>query len=387
MNNLYIDNINNDKILTPNGLKAFKGVQKIVRDSYAHLFFSNGKDLICSLEHPIKTNKGIVKAKNLSFKSKIETSDGFCFLSDKKIINERIELFDIVDSGTDHLYYTNDVVSHNCNFLGNGNTLIDGNKLMGLSAQKPFYENIEETFRVFKEPIEHHEYVMAVDVAKGRGKDYSTFSIVDITSRPFEQVAVFRDSEISPLIYSSILFKYATQYNNAYTIIESNDNGSMVANSLIQDMEYENVFSEIKAKKHSAGLEMNKRVKSVGCSTLKDLIEQNQLLVHDKETINELTTFVMKGTSYAASGTNHDDMVMSLVVFAWLSSTDFFKSLTDINIREEMFEKQMKEMQEELAPIGVLGSNDPSNDFSLDYLSRINQMEEFAGQMWSEVER
>jgi hypothetical protein len=270
-------------------------------------------------------------------------------------------------------------------FLGTGNTLIDGNKLMMMSAQKPIYENEEKTLRIYREPVEDHDYVMSVDVAKGRGQDYSTFSIIDITTRPFEQVAVFRDNDISPLLYSSVIFKYATQYNNAYTIIESNDNGAMVANSLIQDMEYENVFSEIKAKKHVAGLEMNRRTKSVGCSTLKDLIEQNQLLLYDKETIKELTTFVTKGNSFAASGTNHDDMVMSCVIFAWLSSTDFFQSLTDINIREEMFRKQMDNLQDELAPIGILGSNDPSNDFTLDHITKINTMEEFAGQMWQEI--
>src|SRR6056300_567454 len=163
------------------------------------------------------------------------------------------------------------------NFLGTSNTLIAGEFLLGLKAADPLVR--QESIRTYERPQEGHDYIMTVDVAKGRGQDYSTFNIIDITQRPFKQVCVYQDNMISPLLFPDIIHKYARTYNEAYVIIESNDQGAVVCNGLYYDWEYENVYVESVVKANAIGVTMNRKVKRIGCSNLKDLIEQNKLMV------------------------------------------------------------------------------------------------------------
>ena len=199
---------------------------------------------------------------------------------------------------------------------------------------------------------------MTVDVAKGRGQDYSTFTIIDITQRPFEQVCVFRDNNISPMLLPDIIFKYATVYNNAYVIIESNDQGSVVCNGLYYDLEYEQMFVESSIKANALGATMTKRVKRIGCSTIKDLIEQKKLIIKDANTIVEMSTFVSRGTSFQASASNHDDLMMNLVMFAWFVTTDIFEGLSDINMKDMLYKERLKAIQDDMLPFGFISEND-----------------------------
>jgi hypothetical protein len=160
---------------------------------------------------------------------------------------------------------------------------------------------------VYEKPDKKHNYVMTVDVAKGRGQDYSTFNLIDISQRPFKQVAVYRCNTISPILYPNIIYKYATLYNEAYVIIEANDQGSLVTNGLYQDLEYENLHMESVVRADRIGVEMNRKVKRIGCSAIKDIIEHGKLNIVDPQTILEMSTFVAKGVSYEASEGNHDD--------------------------------------------------------------------------------
>ena len=196
--------------------------------------------------------------------------------------------------------------------------------------------------------------MMFVDVAKGRGKDYSTFNIIDISSRPFQQVAVFRDNMISPLLFPDVIYKYAKTYNEAYVVIESNDAGQVVCNGLYYELEYENIFVESAVKANSIGATMTRKVKRIGTSTLKDLIEQDQLVVHDTNTILELSTFVAKGSSYEASNGNHDDLVMNLVLFGWFTTTSMFVEQTDIDVKKMMYHEQMRMIEDDIPPFGEI---------------------------------
>jgi hypothetical protein len=237
-------------------------------------------------------------------------------------------------------------------FHGTGNTLISGDILLNLKAAAPIYT--QNNVKVYNRPKEGHSYLMFVDVAKGRGMDYSTFNILDVTSRPFKQVAVYRDNTISPLLFPDIIYKYAKTYNEAYVIIESNDQGSLVCNGLYYDLEYENVFVESMVKANSIGVTMNKRVKRIGCSTIKDLVETHKIDIVDADTIIEMSTFVAKGTSYEASDGNHDDLMMNLVMFGWYSTTPFFAETTDIDIKNMMYAEQVRHMEDELVPFGIV---------------------------------
>ena len=130
---------------------------------------------------------------------------------------------------------------------------------------------------VYDETRPSHEYIMTVDVSKGRGQDYSTFTVIDITTRPFKQVAVYRNNTISPILFPNIIYKYATVYNDAYVVIEANDQGAVVCNGLYYDIEYENVHVSSTIKSSHIGVEMNRRTKRLGCSGIKDLMETRKL--------------------------------------------------------------------------------------------------------------
>ena len=237
-------------------------------------------------------------------------------------------------------------------FHGRGNTLIAANHLLAQKAHDPI-EYIENVY-VYKKGKHKHDYIMTVDVAKGRGQDYSTFTIIDISTEPFEQVCVFRDNNISPMLLPDLVYKYAKLYNDAYIIVESNDQGSVVCNGLYYDLEYENMFVESAVKANAIGATMTRRVKRIGCSTIKDLIEQKKLSIYDAQTIIEMTTFVSKGNSFMALAPNHDDLMMNLVLFAWFTTTDIFQSITDIDMKNLLYKEQLKAIQDDMIPFGFI---------------------------------
>lgn len=245
-------------------------------------------------------------------------------------------------------------------FHGRGNTLIGANYLLAQQSRDP--EFYRENTSIYEQPKEGHEYVMTVDVSKGRNQDYSTFTIIDVSEQPFEQVATFRDNNISPMLMPDIIYKYAKTYNDAYVVIESNDQGAVVCNGLYYDLEYENMFVESSIKANALGATMTRRVKRIGCSSIKDLIEQKKILIHDAQTIIEMSTFVSKGNSFQAIAPNHDDLMMNLVLFAWFTTTDVFQSLTNIDMKDMLYKERLKAIQDDMLPFGFVESGSYEKD-------------------------
>ena len=237
-------------------------------------------------------------------------------------------------------------------FFGTGDTLINSSTLMELRALQPIDIRENGDLLIYKKPENEHEYVMTVDVAKGRGQDYSTFTLIDISLRPFEQVAVYRNNTISPILFPNIIYKWAKVYNNAYVVIESNDQGSIVCNGLYQDLEYENIHMESAVKADKIGIEMTRKVKRLGCSAAKDLFEEGKIKVVDENTIYEASTFISKGQSYEASDGNHDDLIMNWVLFGYFVTGAYFGEMTDINLKEMIFKQKMKQIEDDIVPFG-----------------------------------
>lgn len=239
-------------------------------------------------------------------------------------------------------------------FFGTGDTLINADTLLNFRAANPI-RSLEGGFLlVYKEPIQGHDYIMTVDVSKGRGQDYSTFTIIDISTRPFEQVAVYRCNTISPILYPNIIYKYAKVYNEAYVVIESNDQGSVVCNGLYHDLEYENIHLESSVKASGIGIEITRKTKRLGCSAIKDILENNKLIIHDENTILEISTFEARGQSYEASDGNHDDLMMNLVMFGYFTSTQYFGDMTDIDMKRMLYEQRMQEIEDDVVPFGFI---------------------------------
>ena len=203
---------------------------------------------------------------------------------------------------------------------------------------------------------------MTVDVSKGRGQDYSSFNLIDISVRPFRQVAVYRNNTISPILFPNIIYKYANSYNNAYVVVESNDQGSVVCNGLYHELEYENIHVESSVKADAIGINVTRKVKRLGCSAIKDLLENSKLKIVDENTIVEISTFVARGQSYEASDGNNDDLMMNLVMFGYFASTQYFGDMTDIDIKQMLFEKKMKEIEDDIVPFGFVDDGTAYNN-------------------------
>ena len=244
-------------------------------------------------------------------------------------------------------------------FHGTGNTLISADILLALRSTNPL--EIFNSVKLFDHPEEGHNYLMFVDVSRGRGQDYSTFTIIDVSVNPFAQVCTYRDNMISPLLFPDLLYKYATHYNEAYVVVESNDAGQVVCNGLYYDLEYENVFVESMVKANAIGVTMTSKVKRIGCSNLRDIMSQKKLIIKDEETIREMSTFVAKGSSYQADSNSHDDLMMNLVMFGWFTSTPFFAESTDVNMKHMLYEQKVKQMEDEVIPVGHMPQQEDSN--------------------------
>jgi len=255
-----------------------------------------------------------------------------------------------------------------CNFLGSSGTLIEGSKLKNLVSRNPVGET--QFMKVYEQPEKDHVYACIVDVSRGKGLDYSAFHIIDVTSMPYKQACIYRDNTITPIDYAEIIYRTIKRYNDAYTLVEVNDIGEQVAEVLHYEFEVETLmFTESAgrsgkristgfSKNSDKGVRTTKSVKSVGCNMLKMLIEQDQLIINDFQTINELSTFSRRGVSYEAESGCHDDLVMGLVLFAWMTDQLFFREITDINTLDKLRSRNEEELMESLLPIGFNNYDD-----------------------------
>jgi len=244
-----------------------------------------------------------------------------------------------------------------CDFIGSTATLISSHKLKCLTYKTPLYKN-DEGLCVYEEPIKENFYCICVDTARGQGKDYSAFVVIDITKTPYKLVATYRNNTIAPMMYPNAVNAVGKQYNNAHVLVELNDIGGQVADILHNDLEYENILQVLDGGFGKGGSQLGLRTtsvtKRVGCATLKSLIEEDKLVIEDFNTVNELTSFIAKRQSFEADDGHNDDLVMGLVMFAWITGQPYFKELMDINIREDLYGDKIKQMEEEMTPFGFI---------------------------------
>ena len=256
-------------------------------------------------------------------------------------------------------------VEFECEFLGSVNTLINPSKLRNFVYEDPIKRNAG--LDVYQHPKEENNYLITVDVARGLGNDYSAFIVFDITEFPYKVVAKYRNNEIKPMLFPSIIYEVAKGYNDAWLLIEVNDIGDQVASILHFDLEYDNVLmcamrgragqivgSGFSGKKSQLGVRMTAAVKKLGCSNLKTLLEDDKLLTVDYEIISELTTFAQKHNSFEAEEGCNDDLAMCLVIFSWLVAQDYFKEMTDNDVRKRIYEEQKNQIEQDMSPFGFI---------------------------------
>lgn len=256
-------------------------------------------------------------------------------------------------------------IEFECEFLGSVDTLIAPSKLKSLVYDTPVKRN--KGLDVYEEKKENSDYVVTVDVARGVGNDYSAFVVFDITTFPHKIVAKYRNNEIKPMLFPSIVHEVAKAYNNAFILCEVNDVGDQVASIIQYDLEYQNLLmcsmrgragqivgQGFSGKKTQLGLKMSKTVKKVGCLNLKTMIEEDKLIFNDYEIISELTTFIQKHNSFEAEEGCNDDLAMCLVIYAWLVAQDYFKELTEQDVRKRLYEEQKNQIDQDMSPFGFI---------------------------------
>jgi len=265
-------------------------------------------------------------------------------------------------------------VEFECEFLGSVDTLIAPSKLRTLVYDAP--KTKSAGLDVYTDPIRNHDYIVTVDVARGVGNDYSAFVVTDITTFPHRVVAKYRNNEIKPMMFPNIIWEVAKSYNSAYILCEVNDVGDQVASILQYDLEYQNLLmcsmrgragqivgQGFSGKKTQLGLKMSKTVKKVGSLNLKTMIEEDKLLINDYEIISELTTFIQKNNSFEAEDGCNDDLAMCLVIYAWLVAQDYFKELTDQDVRKRIYEEQKNQIEQDMSPFGFISDGLDEDSF------------------------
>jgi hypothetical protein len=265
-------------------------------------------------------------------------------------------------------------IEFECEFLGSVDTLIAPSKLKSFIYDAPIQRNAG--LDVYEQVKENHDYVITVDVARGVSEYYSAFIVVDITSFPHSVVAKYRNNEIKPMLFPNVIYEVAKNYNGAYILCEVNDIGDQVASLLHYDLEYQNVLmcsmrgragqivgQGFSGKKTQLGVKMSKTVKKVGALNLKTMIESDKLLFKDYEIISELTTFISKHNSFEAEEGCNDDLAMCLVIYAWLVAQDYFKELTDQDIRKRLYEEQKNQIEQDMSPFGFIVDGTDTTSF------------------------
>jgi hypothetical protein len=265
-------------------------------------------------------------------------------------------------------------VEFECEFLGSVNTLINPAVLRNMVYDNPITKSAG--LDIYEKPVKDHNYIITVDVARGLGNDYSAFIVFDVTQFPYKVVAKYRNNEIKPMLFPNVILDVAKGYNNAYLLVEVNDIGDQVASILQFDLEYENLLMAsmrgragqvvgqgFSGKKTQLGVRTTSAVKKLGCSNLKTMIEDNKLLTCDYEIISELTTFAQKHNSFEAEEGCNDDLAMCLVIFAWLVAQDYFKEMTDNDIRKRIYEEQKNQIEQDMAPFGFVADGFDDESF------------------------
>jgi hypothetical protein len=256
-------------------------------------------------------------------------------------------------------------------FLGSSNTLVSGYKLQQLVYVDPVANH--DLLKIYEHPVKEgvnesksdHLYCITVDVSEGKNLDSSAFSVIDISQTPYKQVATYKSSSITPILFPTVIYNTARYYNDAYILVEINNN-PQVADSLHSDFEYENLWKIFTGNKKpqqlsagfargiQMGLKMSPQVKAIGCSNLKTLIEGDKLLINDFDTYSELTTFVQQKNSFSAEEGANDDMVMSLVIFSWVTTQQYFKEIVNHDIRKQIQLENMNQMDDDVLPAPII---------------------------------
>ena len=328
------------EIQTPMGFQPFGGIRKLNKDSQISIGLSNGNNLKCSETHKFISSGDEVSANELSIGSSIDgVLNGKVHVTSLESNNNEITLYDVVEVGNGNVFNVDGVVSHNCDFISSGNSVVDLEILewynVNVVKEPISKEYYDRCYWRWDYPNFTKDYIIAADVARGDGDDFSAFHVIDTSD--MSQVAEYK-GKIETEEYGNLLVQVATEWNNALLLIENGSIGWAVIQQVI-NRNYQNLFymtEDLKyvdinnqwtnkwnsnEKKATAGFTMSSKTRPLVISKLDLFFREKELKIYSSRTINELMTFIWhNGKAQATKGYN-DDLTISLGIALWVYET------------------------------------------------------------------
>jgi len=321
------------EILSPEGFVNFKGIQKLKKKT-RKIFFDGGLTLRASYNHKIYNYDGDeILIKDIKIGDIIKSHDGYLVVDNIEDYNYESDVYDIIDSGKLHLYYTNNIISHNCNFLGSGDNVIPPDvveRIRERDIKEPVNKFMGGAIWQWKEPENGKKYIMGLDVSRGDSEDFTTFSIIDFDDR--EQVLEYV-GKIPPDVAAEVAYKWATMYN-CFVVIDITGGMGVSTARKMQELGYKNLYVDgtnvadkwkynPKAMEKIPGINFNtKRVQIV--ASFEEALRHN-FVIRSQRLLNEIGTFVyINGRPDHQKG-QHDDLIMAIAMAIYVGETSFSK--------------------------------------------------------------
>lgn len=334
------------EILSPEGFVDFLGIQKLKKKT-REIFFTNGLTLRSSYNHKIFDFDGNeILVKNVKKEDLIKSHDGYFTI--EKVIDYEYEsdVYDVVNAGELHLYFTNDIVSHNCDFLGSGDGVIPSGVQQNISKnliREPIEKYMQGTFWQWREPVQGHRYLMGVDVSRGDSEDFSSINIIDFDER--EQVAEYI-GKIPPDDLATVCYKWGILYE-AFIVIDITGGMGVATSRKLQEMNYKNLYIDgintkniweynRKSLDKIPGINFNNKRTQIVAAFEEQL--RKDFKVRSSRLLNELSTFIyINGRPDHIKG-YHDDAIMSLSMALYASDMCFNQLEKNENANKAMLE-------------------------------------------------
>lgn len=334
------------EVLTDKGFKSFGGIRYKKSSDNLEIILCDGEKITVTKDHKFSVDSKEVIANNLVIGDVLKTSGGLEKIIKIKNKKTKIKVYDLLEVDDGNVYYTNNILSHNCEFLGSGGSLIDSTTLKNLTGNPPIDSRLEGNFEILELPIKDHKYILIADTSEGNGGDCATCQVIDVTELPYKQVSAYSDNTMKLEYFHDVIKLIGNYYNQALVIIETNNGGGEVCRNLNYEAEYENQFYD-----EDFGLKTTKLTKRLGCSHFKTLVESNQLILNHWKTIEQLGGFV-KNNKNSYSNEDGDDLVMPLIIFSyWINNKKFTDTwLDDDNIGRRLNKDKLEEL-DDLIPI------------------------------------
>ena len=351
------------KVLTDDGYKLFAGISIIGTEKIYRVDLEDNLYIECSLKHKLLTDRlDKISVEKLNVNDLIATLHG-----NKKILkitdtNKVEPVYDLIEVDGNHRYYTNDILSSNCEFISSDETLISSSYI------HDNLKSVSEIFRIresrwYKEPAPNHVYAIALDPSMGTGGDFSAIEVFDLTT--MEQIAEWK-SNTTPtvgqvkILLEMLFYIYSTLNDDPqqkgepeiYWSVENNacGEGTLVAIQLTGLENFPGTMINDSSKRN--GMTTTMKTKNTSCSVFKRLIEKGKLKLYSGALIAELKNFVAYGQSYAAKIGEHDDLVMATLLI--IRIYNIVSKWEDNVIQEDDIIGDMSEITIEPMPISFL---------------------------------